>query len=519
MALVGTLRGQLGLIIPGSDAPVPPHIRQDAINIVRSDPRIGTVHAAMEYVMLRRRAPDFNPNRDPGNGLYVNIDLLTMLRRMEAAAATRPASAPADHDDTVKLVQLLEAAAETLPLKLYRQQQHDAVVQSFVAGGIAPRRAEVETQLIAAMARLLHVPFFHELSGRLLKQADRWEREGQPAYARLARQHLVRIFREAALESPRPDVVLPAAEESAAAWRALGEPGRAAPLEDLRKRWHEAADGHAINLLPHAGPMLGDAVMARRSHDRVVTSMFVVALSGLGVLVLWLVAAVAGAVALATRPPVAELRTWRGPAWRDGALAGLVVCGPVLAAIGLLMATDPPLAWLMSYPSVLPLLLPLISLPAMAGLAARLFTAPAEPTGIADTGRKAAMLVATGLGLLALLALLLPVEKSAWSPPAGIQHLRSLGRWFTPVLVATSLSWLVVGSAMRLYARRPVGVISRACLRVLAPALLLLSGVLLIALLVNQSVDRVHEQAYARAAADPMADRLGSGWRDAFAGR
>jgi hypothetical protein len=91
-------------------------------------------------------------------------------------------------------------------------------------------------------------------------------------------------------------------------------------------------------------------------------------------------------------------------------------------------------------------------------------------------------------------------------------------RWAGIALGLVSLLVLVgwIGSVLIRARRGGFCVFSwaRACLNVTAASFLLMTVITAGALWLNRQADRRHQDAFVRAAADPMSDRLGSGWLD-----
>jgi len=353
----------------------------------------------------------------------------------------------------------------------------------------------------------------------------------------MAHAAAVRLLTDLVNDSPTPDVALLAAEELPRALGRLGTDARAAGLSgpdyprsgptislaeacaaeglrvsSFRRRWHGAVACDQLNLIPHTG----DRVLARASHDRVIRSLWAAGLCVGAWLTLGVTCLVCLVVVGVTRPPGDACPTWR---WHRGAawISSAVVCGPLIALLLVVAAADLPFTWLISYPS-LPTATAWPGLFVLTvGLASRVCVRPAgqfdkSPIPMAAVGALALALLAipvTG-------ALLLPVHSEAWRPPAGVQRFRQLGLVFGVECVAITVAWMAWGSLRRRRAGSPPGAWAHANLGAASAALLAVSVLSLMTLGINQRCDLAHQEAFARAAADPLTDRLGHTWRQDY---
>jgi len=120
----------------------------------------------------------------------------------------------------------------------------------------------------------------------------------------------------------------------------------------------------------------------------------------------------------------------------------------------------------------------------------------------------AAVMVVTLTGLM----IWPPVHAEPWQPPAGIQRFRRIAPLMELEAGVIVLVWAVWSWVRRRRAGLPAGIRMRANLAVASRALLICSVIALVSLGINQRNDRQHQEAFARAAADPLADRLGPDW-------
>jgi hypothetical protein len=462
---------------------------------------------------------------DRDNGLYVYLAMLDVLRQENGD------SEETDGGDGL-LLGLLDGLRRAGPARLYISRQHVVAASAFHETGLSPRESAALAERIRWSVTGLHErhgPVLRELAERLTARGTSWREAGRVPAAMAAHAAVVRLLTDVLEDSPVPDVAMLATERLPAGLRELeldaisaGQASLAEACETqkrdvaaFRARWREVASGKRVNLLPYTA----DIALARPAQDRVLRSLsgaFVCAGS-------WLTLAIAClawlAVAGLARPAAERCPVWR---WHGrGIHAGAaVVCIPVLGTLAVLIGADVRFTWLLSYPSLPALAVWPVGTLMLVGLACWLFARPAEkPEGSAMPAAVVgsfAMLVAL---TVAAGAWLLPLYREDWRPPAGVQVFRQLGvilaaEWFALIIV-----WSAWSSVRRRRVHVPTGAWSRVNLGLGSVSLLWMTLLAMALLGVNQHFDRVHQEAFARAAADPVADLLGeSWWEDDFAG-
>jgi len=453
--------------------------------------------------------PDFRglEQSDSGNGLRHYLELLVLLRINEPAAS-RPTS-----DSGERLVALLDRCLLVPPIHLHANEERKLAEQVLRRAGLSPREtAAWADRLPFADPRLGGVrgsciPVARELADRLLGQAAAWRGAGRAKDAELACRVVVRLLTDLVGEFPATGMVLLAADKLPPALRGLGEESAAQQAEALRAAWQESIRQAPVNLLPWTG----DFVLARVEHDHVLRSMLastVIAATWLGLAGICLVLLL---VILFARPPRDAVPAWRWPRGA-GVPAAAVACAPLMVCLAATILADIPFTWLLSAPSLPACLLVLTFIPAALGLATWLCVRP--PPG-AITHARVTMVVIMGFLVASTLfagSLLLPLADQPGRPPAGIQWFRHMGVWIGAECGLFALIWVIGGSVRRRRAGLPRGVWARANLAVAARSLAAVSVALLVSLAVNHRLDAGHEQAFIRAMADPIADRLGPDW-------
>lgn len=511
------LLAQVELMVPGGDEQQTRQAHRTLQRSIRWEPRL--VSAEIALAAASRGETDFRRSEaaDPENGLYAYLRLAPELKSQgRGATASRPAAAR----ELAPEIRDLTAAG---PVRFYAGRRRHLGMEAYQSAGFPDRLAARGANSVLTGYGMLYRPVVRRLARGLLDQADTWREGGRAADAVAADAAVVRLMLDLVEDSPWPDNVLLACEYLPDALRGIANGAGSASLppevvessvsaadkvESLREEWHERAMGDSANLIPHTG----DLAVARKAQDRLLGSMLASAYAagtwlGLGLICITIL-------------PFAAF-SWNSGAvarWRWGArgrlIATSIVTAPMLLAVLVFLAAELPLVWLLSFPSFPGFVLPIFLLPLLVGLAAWVcIQMPPEAAQARLSGR-----IVLGMAVAAVLVLvgaviLLGVRAEPWRAPAGVQLFRRMGTLAGIGAVVLVLAWMIRGWIRRSRLRVGQGAWASAIVAVAAWAWLATSLVGYLVLQVNAANDTAHEKAFVAAAADPLADRLGKGWR------
>jgi len=508
--LAGTVVGQVRAIVPRWNDQVERRVIEDVYRQLRTRPHIPAVRQALVAVHEGRAVPAEQRALDAGNGLYAWLDLLAGLR----AAAMRPDAEP----EAASLATRLGAAG---PARLHLQEERRWLAELYIARGVPARRAWLLTDWAPEMfapLRRAHRPVVRELCDRLWAYADRRAAAGDPEAAQQASRAAVRLLTELVEDSPTPDVVLLACERLPAFLERLAATEAQARVAAFHAAWHAAAERDRLNLLPWSG----EYALAEPAQDRVLRSLACSLISGTS-LAVWLAAlpvlwaARAWAARARTLPAGtarAEAGVVDGSCQRSLWMAAGVACLPVMAAMLWLCLGHVPFSWLVSLPTLRSAVL--LPVAAVALLPAGAFLARWKNQPQAAAVRRLGPACAAGLSVGLPAGLLAAVLSAGGMPggegvPGGIRALRwgfLLAGWVSAVLLVggtvSAIRWLGAPRAW-------TGMLATAC-----RATVLLAAATTASLAANAVLDAAHVRAFAAAAADPVSDRAGPEWFDAF---
>jgi len=447
---------------------------------------------------------------DPSNGIYIFLELLEALWEHEGIIAKGMGSEVGEAE--LRIEQLLQQALNGNPSKIYTVRQREVATSGFRSAGLSPRRSAVEAERIRRVFGQLqewHRRVLRELADRLMADRQRRSEHAQTEVSHAGAAAVVRLFTDLVRDSPTPDIALLAAEKLPASLRELGADTEADRIASFTKNWHDATSDDQVNHIPHTG----NGVVARVAHDRMMRSFLAVALSLISWLVLTSLLFALLPIALTSARGGGTHLVWRlGD--RGPLTAGAMVCFPMF---GLLLFTgfgNVPFAWLLSAPSLQGALFwpPLLIIVVL--LASRLCVRSTDERMNCCTLPLSAVWAAMSVLLLTVMAgpFCVDFAQDVWRPPAGIQLFRRVGWVLGMESVVLGVIWIVWSFVRLRRARLPVGIRARAVLTVTAVAWLAVSGISLVSLAINQLNDHRHQQAFAVAACDPVADRLGPNW-------
>jgi hypothetical protein len=155
----------------------------------------------------------------------------------------------------------------------------------------------------------------------------------------------------------------------------------------------------------------------------------------------------------------------------------------------------------------------------MLAIAARLavrFPETAEKSRIPAGGVQIFLAAAAVLWIAG--TLLAPVRALPTRPPLSVQYFRVHATLGGEICLLGVLIWFVWQQWRRIRAGVAVGLLARSQATVAAHALVVVGVLLALFSLANQRLDRAHQNAFARACDDVMADKLGEGWQDRYFG-
>ncbi len=514
VGLIPPLARQIGEIVPniGSRLWIEPW--RAVGEALARDGGIRATTVAFQILAARPEEPfDIRPYRqlDPDNGLYDYLALYPELKGGDAR----------DEPLRERIARLRSAE----PARLNLARRHKAAQSLFLEAGCPRRVAALAGGNAPYYLKPLHEAYprvLREFSIAMLARGKAWRESGRVEAAIEAHTAVVRLLTNLVTESPAPNVGMLASEVLPMAWAELGrdvEALPAAPSSDLRlaiarqadraagirPAWHEAADDRT-NLLPFTG-LCYHVELAVPEHRRVMTTItwsllcIVAFLTLLVLCVIWLV--VAG---VASNPRGVEVywRKRRISPW----LATIIICAPCVALMMVLQATAPNYTWLFSLPSVWAVAFWPVLIPVLVGLAARLCTTSSDENLIIPLRRSCSavmpLIVCPILG-----AIIAFTGHHIGSPPPVVQACRYAGIGLGVASALVLVCWIV--SAILRSRRNRFCVFSwaRGCLNVAAPALLLMTLITATGLWLNRQADLRHQDAFVRAAADPLTDRFG----------
>lgn len=459
--------------------------------------------------------------RDPENGLYQHLFLLSQLRQKG------PTTQPSQWSQIQEAIRLSEQAP---PVRLYQRTIEDQVASALVRSGEDPREAAALTQrTINEFLLVQHRPVLRELADRLLHLGDELRGSKQLADARRVDNLAARILLEIVTDSPTYDVALLSAERLPRALdgiaktaalkqeNAKAEQARSAAqaVAAFPRDWHKDARDEDINIIPFSGGIVANlAYSAQRTllgtftRTLVITAFYLV--FGALVLILasiWIISPSARAVPL----------TWRG---RMGPLMG---CAIALASLMVLLIVTfvgrLSFTWIFTAQTGLAIVSFLFTCPLAVALAARVAIRFPEPL---ERQRVSILWIGVVLGLMIVLPLAMslafPSQRSAARPPLLVQYFRrelALAGIFS---VPLTLAWFIAGQVRRLKGEFPKGLIARSQLAVLAQVILVVAVVMSMMMVANKRQDEGHMGIYAAATQDVVSTQLGPKWQAQYFG-
>lgn len=485
---------------------------------------LGDLHKSPEVVTLWRAfqrvdSPLKRPDDlsvveaiDPANGMRAWLEFLLILRGQDAIAASRPAEA-----DPV-IIPALGRLRAVPPVRLHAMQEQRLILRALADESPRQRSSYAPFFIYGAVESAQpntsrsSRPLLSDIADRLETLAQRWQKEDRAAESRAARESIVRLMTQVVDDSPTPELAALAAEKMVPALRGLGESARADRMAEFQERWRLAFAADQTNVVPHTGK----AVVAEREHDFVLRSMAAV----LACLVAWTILAVlviAFMVALlVTQPPDDITVQWRHPA-QGPREAALLACAPLLAVLVVLVVTDLPWMWLISYPSAQSVILLTSLMLVSTGAASWLCVRLPEPFRACPLpARTVWAVVAFCIPTFLVVMLFVPIEQGPGFAPPMIQRFRLWGSVLGLLSLLVTAAWVVGGLVHRTRTGLPAGVWARAGLNTAASALLLTSILLWPVLIANQYLDTLHSEAFVQASTDPLADRLGPDWKERY---
>ncbi|MBI4578986.1 MAG: hypothetical protein HY718_04745 [Planctomycetes bacterium] len=524
LPLLDTVIEQVRLMVPSLDpAPGEAAAIQAAHRAWQADRR--TRDAMTQFHVLTRRDPTDDElgswlEASPDNALPILADLLVRLRRSGIGPSSQPASAsqPAIDDQVAGLLQQLENGP---PLRPMVARLRTVFVAALRDRALSARRAEVLFDAVRWSSPLVdYRPIVREAADRLMALGGEYRRQSRPADARRAYAGGIRVLTDAVEDSPLPDVALLVAARLPAAIHELQAAGGAKPdqaeaairhLQQFRQEWMEPGIDD-VALLPAIAEPAVAAEFQREAVGALVAAVGV--LAGGGLLLLVCLALIVVVLVRQRMGDVPLVWLWQGA----GAFIapGIVVAAAVVPVL-LLAGGSLPFVWLFSGRSLGPLMLAPMNLLVVWMLAVRICLRPGPPFERAVVPLPAVL----GGVLFALIVAVfawtyLPVRPEAWRPPADVQVFRRVGTVAGLACILVLMTWTVWGWWRRRRAGLPAGAWARAGLAVASSSLGVLLLFAVIALGVDHRRDARHEAAFARAAADPIADRLGPQWWSAY---
>ena len=207
-------------------------------------------------------------------------------------------------------------------------------------------------------------------------------------------------------------------------------------------------------------------------------------------------------------------------AWRGHlgpAIGNIIALLPLLILLSMPLGQSVSFAWLFTLKTAPPRFSSWLSgfscWPSLARVAIRMPN-PLEVRRIPMPATLVAPLAMLILLVSAILAM--PAAPGPTHPPAALQYLRKeLGFAGLAGLLIT-LPWFVIGQVRRIRGGLPAGLIARTQMAIGSQTLLIVAVLLPLLLLANQRRDLGHQSAYAAAARNPIADKLGVHWFERY---
>jgi len=514
-----TLVWQAGEIIPSLGPQLWPEPWRSVGKVIASDPGIRATTLAFHSLADKPTEPfdaDAYRKVDPANGLY---DYLALHPLLQAAAP-----------DNERLRGQIANLADSKPARLYLTRRFQIVENLFVQADsprrIAARNGWLLPHYLPSLANIheAYQPILRDWAGAMLAYGRSLRQAGELDAAYQAHAAVIRLLTELADESPAPNTMLLASEMLARAWLELdldvkarvGQNPESAAIEqqaarlaDLRPRWHRVADA-GLNLLPFTA-MACHVPLARSEHQRAMAAVT----SALLALVAWamlLVLACFSLVAMAFRAHVVDVSFhWRRPRssrW----LALLLVVGPCLLLMLLPHVADLDYTWLFSKPSLWPAAaLPLL-IPVLVALALRLCTETSDKRLNLALWRTIPVLIL--LAVSPVFGAVLSLTSHGPGVPPAVAAVRWAGTALALAYILVLLAWCGSAVFRAFEGAFSLAAWSRSAFRVTAASFLVVTVLAVGALWLNRQADKRYEQAFVRAAADPVADCLGADWFD-----
>lgn len=541
---IGTILRQADEAIPGLGQSVhllaaytdqiPRDLVRNTITRHRELMAVGRALSSLSEANANPRLLDSCRRDDPGNGLYDCLGLLLVLRSGEG-------------NDAAVLAQLARFASAP-PVQARILRQHQIIEEALGPVCASPRRATLLAWEGCTWLQQSCDKAIRELARLLSAKASAWREAGRTTDATRAHAAIIRLATDLAKESPSPGTMLLASELTASTCRKLARDyaangagprpasgpatvggssssgvdprafeEAASKAAALRDTWHGIVDTEGVGVLPWMGASI-HILLARPEHHRVMVSLVcsLLALTCCATLLALLVPVGIAAV-VARMPPDVELK-WRGGQGGRWGAAALPVL-PLLVMLAYLSLANVDFTWLLSAPSALGLAGFPSLMVVLVWLAAYGFAVVTEKEPRYGWSLGGVKLVAGGLVTGIVPIHCLGGVHSSWWPPRMVSELRVTGLIALAGCLVLVALWVLINVLRRVAGRFSLAVLARAFLPVIAAGFLYMSLLAFSLLWLNDARNTAHQQAFARAAADPVADRLGPNWyQDHLAG-
>jgi len=487
--------------------PVNKDVYQSVTRVLRAERGILPARKALQlaaYGRVDRTGLEKLRRQDPANGLYSYLQLLALLRQYDRPIHTQPAAGDAE------LCDLLRRLATGPPVKIYLTRQRDVAEKVFRKAGLSVRRSAFEAYQI--QFAVIHLRIVSELADRLIERAGIWWSAGRSDDATAAYNAVLQLLTDLLDESPTPQIALLAAEKLPPVLEGVGAEKQARQLESFERRYSEDCLKDRVNILPRTCGF----ILARDAHHRTLRSLCAAGLSILTWLTLALICLPMLPAALLFRPPAEEHFEWRRTGMK-GLILPLAGSLPLLLLLVVIATADLHFIWLFSSPTLPAILGYIPFMMVIVGLVTRLGIKQSERT---HRNRRLIVTICVIVAILLLsvliVPLLFPLKPDSWRPPAGIQRFRQAGFFVGAVSLVFIVLWLIWLCVRRRCLGLPGSVWAHGLLRVATVTLLFVSVFSLIVSGINHRNDRAHQQAFARASADELADRMGHDWYEKY---